>query len=254
MRREWADQGVILRIGHFRDNDLWLKLLFRTKGMVTAFAFGASRSRRRFCGCLDVFNTIQCRVITSGRGDFLNLQEATLLSGPQVLRKNWQRMGMATNCLRFLEAIGVSVENAGETFCLLEDVRQTMEGAASVSALFPLFFRLRVACMQGYAPGLENCYLCGAPPKVGEQSFFQVDEGQCVCAACRDPSAGRSRYQVLLPYGALTYLNAVAHASPSAWPPVPESGGDRRACVRAIDGFIQYHLGLVWENGYFRRA
>ena len=88
---EWADQAVVLRIGHFRESDLWLKLLCRGRGLLTLFAFGGSRSRRRFCGCLDVLNTLQCRVKTSGRENFLNLEEAVLLSGPQCLRGNWQR-------------------------------------------------------------------------------------------------------------------------------------------------------------------
>ena len=26
------------------------------------------------------------------------------------------------------------------------------------------------------------------------------------------------------------------------------------ACARAIDGFVQYHLGLAWEGNYFRRV
>ena len=94
---EWADQAVVLRIGHFRESDLWLKLLCRGRGLLTLFAFGGSRSRRRFCGCLDVLNTLQCRVKTSGRENFLNLEEAVLLSGPQCLRGNWQRMGLAAN-------------------------------------------------------------------------------------------------------------------------------------------------------------
>lgn len=81
---EWADQAVVLRIGHFRESDLWLKLLCRGRGLLTLFAFGGSRSRRRFCGCLDVLNTLQCRVKTSGRENFLNLEEAVLLSGAAV--------------------------------------------------------------------------------------------------------------------------------------------------------------------------
>ena len=31
------------------------------------------------------------------------------------------------------------------------------------------------------------------------------------------------------------------------------SPADRRECARVIDGFVQYHLGLVWDRGKFRR-
>ncbi len=48
--REWIDYALVLRIGHFRENDLWLKLLCRKRGLLTLFAFGGSKSKRRFCG------------------------------------------------------------------------------------------------------------------------------------------------------------------------------------------------------------
>ena len=82
---EWADHALVLRIGHFRESDLWLKMLCRKHGLLTLFAFGGSRSRRRFCGCLDVLNSLHCRVKTSGRGGFLNLEEAVLLGDRVVV-------------------------------------------------------------------------------------------------------------------------------------------------------------------------
>ena len=53
---QWTDDALVLRIGKFREADMWVRFLARDKGLVTAFAFGGSRSRRRFTGCLDAFN------------------------------------------------------------------------------------------------------------------------------------------------------------------------------------------------------
>ena len=84
---QWTDDALVLRIGKFREADLWVRILAREKGLVTAFAFGGSRSRRRFTGCLDVFNRIRVSAAYSRDGRFLNLQEATLLAGPERLRR-----------------------------------------------------------------------------------------------------------------------------------------------------------------------
>ena len=92
---EWTDQALVLRMGAFRESDLWLKLLCREHGLLTLFAFGGSRSRRRFCGCLDVLNSLQCRVRSSKDGRFLNLEEAALLQGPRLLRRNWHTLARA---------------------------------------------------------------------------------------------------------------------------------------------------------------
>jgi len=248
---EWADQAIVLRLGPFREADLWLKLLCRKHGLLTLFAFGGSRSRKRFCGCLDVFNSLQCRIKTSGRGGFLNLEEAVLLSGPQQLRTCWSRMGLATNCLRFVEAMGVNAEGAEEAFVLVEDLRQILEEAPNLPALLPLFFRLRLAGALGFAPLLEQCGLCGCSVR---QGFFLVDEGQMRCGACRNVQAAGRRYGVELSAAALDLLRHVQQELPSSWSQTEPDAGDRRACARLIDGFVQYHLGLSWENGFFRRV
>ena len=139
---EWTDQALVLRMGAFRESDLWLKLLCREHGLLTLFAFGG---RRRFCGCLDVLNSLQCRVRSSKDGRFLNLEEAALLQGPRLLRRNWQRMGLAANCLRFVEAMGVGEDAATEAFLLVEDLRAVLEAEKAPPVLLPLYFRLRLA-------------------------------------------------------------------------------------------------------------
>ncbi len=248
---EWADHALVLRMGHFRESDLWLKTLCRKHGLLTLFAFGGSRSRRRFCGCLDVLNSLHCRVKTSPRGGFLNLEEAVLLNGPQALRRDWRRMGLAANCLRFVEALGVGDEGADEAFELVEDMRRTLEEAAALPALFPLFFRLRLAGALGFAPSLDVCGHCGC--ELSGPGQFVVDEGHVRCPSCR-AEAGPVRYGVELSADGLDLLRHVQQELPSAWHAEELPPADRRACSRVIDGFVQYHLGLAWEGGFFRRV
>ncbi|MBQ9451955.1 MAG: DNA repair protein RecO C-terminal domain-containing protein [Desulfovibrio sp.] len=249
--REWIDYALVLRIGHFRENDLWLKLLCRKRGLLTLFAFGGSKSKRRFCGCLDVLNSLRCRVRVSGRGNFLNLEEAVLEEGPRSLRSDWQRMGLASNCLRFVEALGVNEENADVAYALVENLRSTLDADHDLPGLFPLFFRLSFSGAAGFAPNLGKCSLCGA--EVVGPAQFLVDEGQLHCTNCR-VSAGFSPYSVDLSASGLDLLRHVQQVLPSGWRTKDLSVADRRACARAIDGFVQYHLGLRWEEGHFRRV
>ncbi|MDE7065655.1 MAG: DNA repair protein RecO, partial [Desulfovibrionaceae bacterium] len=158
---EWTDTALVLRVGRFRETDLWLRLLSCHRGVFSAFAFGGSRSRRRFCGCLDLLNTVSCRVKSTRNGSYLALQEGVLIRGPRRLRSDWRRLGIAMNCARFLETLGVTREGASAAFALLEDVLELMEGESSPHPLFPLFFRLRLASEQGFAPTLDKCGICG---------------------------------------------------------------------------------------------
>ena len=249
---EWTDQALVLRMGAFRESDLWLKLLCREHGLLTLFAFGGSRSRRRFCGCLDVLNSLQCRVRSSKDGRFLNLEEAALLQGPRLLRRNWQRMGLAANCLRFVEAMGVGEDAATEAFLLVEDLRAVLEAEKAPPVLLPLYFRLRLAGALGFAPNLGQCGRCGRT--ISEDALFVVDEGQLRCCSCRSSRFELERYGVEIPAQGLDLLRHVQQSFPSGWPDGELPPPVRRACARAIDGFVQYHLGLAWEGSYFRRV
>lgn len=253
---EWTEHALVIRLGAFRETDLWVRLLCRRRGLLTAFAFGGSRSRRRFCGCLDVLNELDCRIRSSRDGRFLNLEEATLLHGPQRLRQDWQRTGIAVNCLRFVEALGVAEENAEEAYALLSDFSRAADDEAALPALAPLFFRWRLAAVLGLAPDMEHCGICGGP--VSENSLLVVNEGRLHCHTCRARRTASGmvpeRYGVELTTTALDVLRRVQQEFPSEWRRSPLLPADRRACGRAIDGFVQYHLGLSWENGYFRRV
>lgn len=121
MKKEWKGPCQVLRLGHFGECHLWLRMLMADVGVTTVFAFGGAKSVKRFCGCLDVFNELSCRIgITRGR-DFMVLEEASLIAAPIRLRADWRRMGLASNCLRFTEAVAMGGENAGECFALVGD-------------------------------------------------------------------------------------------------------------------------------------
>lgn len=247
---EWTDTALVLHVGKFREADLWVRLLALDQGLVTAFAFGGSRSRRRFTGCLDAFNVIRARVTASRNGQFLNMQESTLLEGPDRLRRDWRRQGMAANCVRFMEALGVPPDAAPLSFSLLRELLGLLENEENPPALAPLFFRFRLAGEQGYAPDLRLCSRCGKDLDRFDSVYFLVGDGQACCPDCR-PWGGMS---LALGQEALDVLRKVQEYSPSRWAELESSSDSRREAGRLIDAFVRYHLGLEWVNGRFRRT
>ena len=108
----------------------------------------------------------------------------------------------------------------------------------------------------GRGPGL--CPQPGAVRPVrrtiSEDALFVVDEGQLRCSSCRSSRFELERYGVEIPAQGLDLLRHVQQSFPSGWPDGELPPPVRRACARAIDGFVQYHLGLAWEGNYFRRV
>ncbi len=245
---QWSDDALVLRVGKFRESDLWVRFVSRQHGMLTAFAFGGSRSRRRFSGCLDAFNRIRLNVSTSRDGRFLNMQEATLLESPERIRHDWRRQGVAANCIRFMEAFGVPPDGSSACYDLLGQMIQLIEGLDAIPAFLPVFFRLRLASEQGYAPELDVCPRCGKMLTQAARSCFLVQEGTVCCVGCRiEGEAG-----MVIEREALDVLRKVKEKSPLVW----DAGGfppeTSRQATRAIDAFVRYHIGLEWANGRFK--
>lgn len=249
---EWREQAIILRIGHFREADLWVRALMRERGIQTLFAFGGAKSRRRFSGCLDQFNTLDCHIRSARLGEYASLAEAALLASPLRLRADWRRMGIAANCLRFIEACGIGPENAGEGFSLLENLRERLESEKAIPAPLPLFFRLRLAEMLGYGPDFGACAACGR--SFTDFGWFLPGEGQTFCPTCAiSMPRWRSVPPLRLSAACLDLLDSVRQSQPCEWSDEGIGDTDLRQARRAIDSLVQFHLGLEWNSGTFRR-
>lgn len=249
---EWNDRIIVLRLGLFHETDIWLRALSEDRGPLTLFAFGGAKSLRRFCGCLDKLNTLQCRV-KAARGGYLNLQEAALLQGPGKLRSDWRGMGVADNCINFMEAMRIDSDSSKEAFALMEGLREFLAASKGPNRLTTFFFRLRLASMLGFAPDFEKCALCGAGAE--PDYIFIPEEGRTFCSRCaRELDAGQKRRGLRAALPVLARLSRARFAPPSEWRENDLAESEKRVCARLIDCFIRYHLGIGWERGSFRHV
>ncbi len=251
---EWNDTALVLHVGRFKESDMWVRLLFEHHGLVTAFAFGGSRSRRRFCGCLDVLNTVTCRVKTTRQGQYMALEEGVLKKGPDVLRTQWDRLGMAMNCVKFLEVFGVAREGAKASFSLMQNILDVFEKPKLAHNLYPLLFRLRMASEQGFAPDFAVCALCGSSLQA-QGGVFHMDEGNTHCISCAQRHGKEFAYAYTLSLAAksLEFLRKVQFNPPNTWDVLDLHFKERQDCCRAIDGFVQFHLGIAFDEGRFKK-
>lgn len=244
---EFSERMLVLQVGKFREADLWVRLLSPTRGVISAFAFGGSRSRRRFVGCLDTFNEINVRVASTGRGAYLALQEGVLVKGLSRLRGDWPRFGIAVNCVRFLQSFGIGPDGADAAHALMLQTLRLLEEKERIPKLLPLFFRTRLAFDQGYALHAANCGKCNRP-MLEEGSLFLLREGLLLCASCAsDHSGQRQRVGT----ETLRWIESIRARQPEDWCGAELSPQASREFAGIMDGFIQYHVGIVWDKGRF---
>ncbi len=251
---EWSDKALVVGVGRFRETDMWLRLLTEQHGLMSVFAFGGSRSRKRFSGCLDMLNFLKIHAKTTRNGQYVALQESILLKGPQRLRTDRLRLGMFMNCVHFVEALGVPPENGKATLHMLGELHAFFEEAKSVPDALPLLFRLRMVSDQGYSPVFTSCLRCGTAVQSLPHAYFSVQEGAVLCSDCVGPDrVGQGTPFFMIRRPVLEFLQQILSISPKNWQADAISASDRRQCCRMIDEFIQYHVGLYWDKGRFQR-
>lgn len=250
---EFSDRTIVLRVGTFREADLWVRLLSASRGVFNAFAFGGSKSRRRFSGCLDLFNEVIFHVKSDKQGEYLTLQEGVLLKGPLRLRRDWRRMGVAMNCAHFLEAFQVTPDGALEAHTLFNSLLNALEENEEIPALLPIFFRARLAAGQGYALDPDYCAVCGKARAPAEDAVLPVNSSGLMCRSCAHPGLGAGQRFVLGPQ-ALGLLQHLFSRPLDEWNMHGFSSETQNQCARAIDGFLQFNAGLYWDKGRFRRG
>jgi DNA repair protein RecO (recombination protein O) len=251
---EYSDRVVILRVGKFRETDLWVRFLSPSRGILSAFAFGGTRSRRRFTGCLDLFNDVLLQLKSTRGGQYLALQEGVLMKGPARLRRDWRRLGLAMNCLKFLEAFGVGQDGAGAAHTLFCGTLTLLEESERLPEQLPFWFRARLAFEQGYALDCVHCASCGAILSEQAHCFFAVTDARFYCPCCAPRHTGGTFFLRRETLDALAY---VQENPPSLWPAGPPAClgfAERKESVRMIDAFIQRHVGLSWSSNKFSRV
>ncbi len=252
---EFVEEALVLQVGRFREADLWVRFFSPSRGVLTGFAFGGAKSRRRFCGCLDPLNRLLVRASSDRLGRYLNLHEATLVRGLDRLRRDWRRYGQAMNCMRFVQAVAVAPDGSRETYQLAVSAVNALEDlAGDAHPAFPMFFRARLAHQQGYGPELAECARCRRP--VVEASSrarvrFLAAQGRALCPRCR-PEPGVAALEVSAE--AVRLLERVRASEPAAWPDLATNDAASRECSLLVDRFVAYHLGLAWDKGDFRRV
>lgn len=249
-----TEKALVLKVGRFRESDVWVRLLTPTRGVFNAFAFGGSRSRRRFVGCLDPFSHVLFTIGSSKRGDYTVLEEGSLLGNFPTIRREPARMGLAANCVKFVELVEVGSSDGPHAYDLLLATLTMLEEGGGAPEYVPWLFRAKYAFEMGYTPDFLVCGSCGRPVGTEQGYQFGVERGQVACPTCL--SGGKPLEELARPIsaGALRALDWIQHSTPSDWAHVAMDVEVRRQCSRLVELFVAYHLGLSWDNGMYKKV
>jgi len=249
-----TEKALVLKVGRFREADCWVKLLTPTRGVFNAFAFGGSRSRRRFVGCLDPLSHVLFTIGTNKTGTYTVLEEGSLLHNFPGVRADSAKTGLAVNCIKFIEAVEIDPSDAKPAYGLLLETLHMLERGGGSSDFVPWLFRAKLAFEMGYRPDFLTCGICGKSVASRSGYQFGVEKGQVACHTCL--SGGKPLEGLARPIstGVLRALHWIQHSQPADWAKVVMDREVRRQSSQLVELFVAYHLGLSWDNGMYKKV
>jgi DNA repair protein RecO (recombination protein O) len=151
--------------------------LLTPRGRLDAYAPGARRSKRRFSGALEPFQTIEAQLHRRGPG-LVTMRAASVRRARLGLRSDLERITLAS----YVAELGRLVAPEGEDTEMFAEVEACWDALERVDASAGLRrrFELRTLAVLGYRPAVGSCVVCG---RSEGPAFLELSAGGRTCAA-----------------------------------------------------------------------
>lgn len=200
-------RGLVLRETRYREADKILTVLTDTEGKLTVGARGALRKNCKYGAASQTLCYSEMTLFRS-RGKW-TLDEADTIEQFLPLREDIASLALAVYFAKLLEVVSdedcptpALLRLGLNSFYALSQNRYPQNHVKTV-------FELRLMCLAGFTPAVENCPVCGVVPEHG--ALFSLIGGTIHCRECLMETPGPS---LALDGSALQALRYVVTADP----------------------------------------
>lgn len=230
----YRDRAVVLRTYKLGEADRIVVLMTEHHGAVRAVAKGARRTKSRFGARMEppTHSAVQ---LYRGRGELDTVAQVDTLDAFRGLRDELVALGRALTMVEAVDQVARDRPPDAALYRLLVGALRTLE--RTPSPLVVAGFLWKLLALEGVAPVLDQCAVCGATERL---VAFDLAEGGVVC---RDDRSGQP-----LSAGALDLLRDVLGGrlgAALAAPETPVTGEVDRLAVRATEHHLERRLRSV---------
>ncbi len=240
MTISFTTPAILLKRVDFGDDDLILTVLSPTCGKISLMAKSAKKSRKRFCGALDLFSVSQL-VYTIGKGRLPILQEASVQNPFSQIRAHFEKTAYA--CY-FAEIVNNWMEPdtaQPRIFELLVEVLDRLDRSDLPDDLLSIAFQMALMIVSGFSPNFSTCCTCHTDLEKLKECRIGISfpKGGLLCSSCNTTGSpvihlSRGTIKQLQWMGCCNW-NKIARARLSNQS-IQESLG-------FLEAFVPYHLG-----------
>lgn len=184
MPEKIVTRGLVLRETQTKEADKILTVLTAEHGKLAVIARGARRKNSRIAAASQLLAFSEL-VVYERRNWFL-LDEAATIALWDNVRRDVERLALASYFAEMTEAVTEENVPAGETLALLLNALYALDALDKPAEQVKAAFELKLLSLAGYEPLTEGCAVCGntAP----EQPLFDAQQGVVLCRGCAGPA------------------------------------------------------------------
>lgn len=178
----YRDHAIVVRTYKLGEADRIVVLLTEQHGEVRAVAKGARRTRSRFGSRLEPPSHVAVQLYR-GRGELDTVTQAESVDHFRALRDDLHGLGQALTMVEVAGQVSLQRQPNPALYRLLLGALRTL--AASPSPLVVAGYLWKLLALEGVAPVLDRCVVCGTPDRL--VAFDHMEGG----AVCRDDRRGQ---------------------------------------------------------------
>lgn len=155
---EYKDSILVLRTYKLGESDRILSCLSKEHGKVRVVAKGARKPKGKFGGRIEPFTELNAS-LWRGRGELDTLRQVDVISLNSSLHEDLDKMMKAATVVELVDKVSFDGQELSELYTLATRALRLL--AQKDSANFLAVFALRLLVVEGLAPQLEGCRVCG---------------------------------------------------------------------------------------------
>lgn len=171
-------EGIILNTTPLGEADLIVTCLTKDFGIIRLFAKSPRKVGSRFGSSLEPLTHSRIGFFGKEQSKLPRLTQSDIIHSFQTLREDIHIFLQVSELMELTIRTHPELSEGKRLFALLLTSLKEIEKYGT-SGIFPLYYKIQVLRLGGFAPRLQNCSRCGS---VSER--FLLPEGGIVCKTC----------------------------------------------------------------------
>ncbi|MCG6909134.1 MAG: DNA repair protein RecO [Deltaproteobacteria bacterium] len=237
----YTTPAILIRRVDYGDYDLILTFLTRNRGKISLIAKSAKRSKKRFGGLLELFNSLDI-VVSRRRGRGLAvIQEASLIQPLFNIAADIRKTAYASYWAELVNLWLEEERQQKDVYDLLAYVLTELDAGTISGEVLSILFQMRFLDMSGLCPNLSNCCTCRIEIDAAPHNRMNVDlsKGGVVCERC----APYGRESHFLSKGTIKQLQWIGNGDLHKAARIRFSDQALKEGLHFLESFVPYHLG-----------